>query len=191
MYITTKDNIKELTGETGSNNDVIITSIALSMTTRFEEYMGRLVEIDARTEYFDVGDKQQLFLLQAFPVSACQVWNDLDRTWNTEIDSSNYTFLGSWGELIIDTYTPISGAKTLKVTYTGGMASTQAAFQTSFSDIEMAARIQAAFIFEKRQRIAISAETVGSGSIRMDQKIQLLPEVKEVLDKYRRADYAT
>lgn len=190
MNITTKANIKALIGKDDAADDVILTAIALAVSIRCENYMERLVETAARTEYFDIAEEQRLFLVKAFPVSACQVWNDYDRSWSTELDSSVFTFLGDWGEVIVDQYTLVAGAKRLKITYTGGMAATQSAIETAFPDLEMAARIQGAFLWEKRQKLGIGAESFAGGSMRFQTKLQLIPEVKQILNNFRRQTYA-
>lgn len=187
MYITTKNNIKQLIGKTDASDDVIINSIALGITARFEQYADRLVEIVAdRVAYFDIDPGQELFILRAFPVTAATVWNDFDRSWSTQLDASVYTFLGDLGELTIDQYSLVAGAKRLKVQYTGGMAATQADLQAAFPDLEMACRIQGAFMFDKRQKLGVKGESVAGGNVVYHQKVELLPEVKEVWNIYSR-----
>lgn len=187
MLITIAANIKSLIDKTGSEDDVILQAIALGVSARVESYLGRAIESTERTAYIDVDKGQKLFPLKAFPVSAVTgVWNDFDRSWSTEIDSDLYTFLGDWGELIIDQYILVAGAKRLKVTYTGGLAATQSALQTSYPDIEMAARIQGAFVYEKRQKLGLGAEAVAGSSVRFQVKYKLLPDVMDTLDQYRR-----
>lgn len=187
MYLTTKDNIKLLISKTDASDDVILNAIALSISKRFEQFADRLTEIVAdRVRYFDIDEGQQLFILPAFPVSACSVWNDEDRSWSTQLDSTVFTFLGDWGELIVDDYSLVAGAKKLKVQYTGGMAASQSAFESAFPDLEMACRIQGAFMFDKRQKLGVAGESVAGGTVRFSQKMELLPEVEEVWNIYSR-----
>lgn len=187
MYITTKENIKQLISKTDAGDDVILNAIALGLTTRFEQFADRLVEIIAdRVKYFDIEAGQEIFLLPAFPVSACSVWNDEDRSWNTQLDSGVYTFLGDLGELVVDDYSLVTGAKKLKVQFTGGMAASQTALQTAYPDLEMACRIQGAFLYEKRQRLGAKGQSVAGGNVIYDSKVELLPEVREVWNIYSR-----
>jgi len=188
MDITTKDNIKRLISKEGTEDDKLLIQIASSVSNRLEEYMGRELLIALRTEFFDIEQGQNLFLPLAFPITAADVFNDFDRNFaaSSEIDNNLYTFLGEWGELIIDQFTLDIGAKRLKVTYTGGLATDQADLESKFPDIEMAARIQGAFLYEKRQKLGIGAEAFEGGSMRFQSQLKLLPDVTEAIDKYRR-----
>lgn len=186
MLITTKDNIKLLVGNSGTSDDILLNSIALAVSRYVEKYLGREIETKQRTEYFDVEPGQALFHVKAFPVTACAVYNDTYRAFTTAVPTTNYTYLGEWGQIIVDQYTLESGAKVLKVVYTGGIAASQTALESGdFKDIEMAARIQGAFWFERRKALGLLSENVEGGSLQF-QKLELLPTVKEVLEPYCR-----
>lgn len=189
MLITTKDNVKSLLKITSTDEDVILNAVVLGVSAEFENYMDRKIESTARTEYYDIQPGQKIFSVPGYPISAVAgIWNDTERDFgsSTLIDSTSYTFLGTQGQIIIDDYTLMDGAKALKITYTGGMAATQAALQTAYPDLEFAARVQSCFAFKKKDRIGISAESVAGASISVDQKYELLPGVIAVLDKYKR-----
>lgn len=189
MLITTKENVKSLLSINSPDNDSLINAIVLSISSAVENYMNRLVEAAERTQYFDVQSGQQVFNLGAFPVSACAAYNDYYRSFDTAIDTDLYTVLGDEGQLIVDQYELTAGAKTLKVVYTGGLAANQLVLQTAYPDIEMAARMQAAAMYEKRNKLNILSESFESGSI-SHQKFELLPIVRQILDKYRRMTIA-
>lgn len=189
MLITTKENIKKLKGITSTDSDVILASIAMAVSMHVEKYLMRHVHIEERTEYFDIAEGQAIFNLKGYPVTACKVYNDYDRSFVTEIDQTGFSILGNQGQLIIDRYGLIEGYKVLKVIYTGGIALDQAALELNFPDIEMAARIQGAFWFEKKDKLGISGETIAGGGQLQYQKFELLPTVKEALNPYRNVQY--
>lgn len=189
MLITTLANVKDLIGKTGTEDDTILNAIVLAVSARFENYCDRLIESKSRTEYFDIEEGQQLFKVKAFPVSALVCYNDETWLFTTALDTDVFTFLGDWGELMFTDYVLIAGPKALKVVYTGGMAGTQAALQTAYPDFEMAARIQAAFMWERRKKIGVNAEAIQGTSVQISQKLELISEVKETLDQYRRENF--
>lgn len=192
MLLTTKDNIKKFLGITSNNEDVILSSIATAVSKQIEKHLLRGVHIEERTQYFDVEEGQKVFQLDAYPVTpitACAVYNDYSRAFQTAIDPGNYTVFGSTGELIIDQYSLTTGFRVLKAVYTGGMAATQQALEENYPDIEMATRIQGAFLYTKKDKLGISGETIAGGGQIQYQKIELLPTVKEILQPYRNVQY--
>lgn len=189
MLITTKENIKKLKGITVNDSDVILASIAMAVSMHVEKYLMRHVHIEERTELHDVACGQEVFSLKGYPVTACAVYNDYSRLFPFAIDQTGYTTIGNQGQLIIDRFGLVEGYKVLKVVYTGGLALTQVELETNYPDIEMAARIQGAFWFDKKDKLGISAETIAGGGQLQHQRLELLPTVKEVLNPYRNVQY--
>lgn len=192
MLLTTKENVKALLKISSTDEDAVLVALASSVSKELEGYLDRELEIKARTIYFDVEENQSVFSLPAYPITALECWNDTGRTFPaiSKVDPSNFTFLGDDGTLKFDAYCGtgllVSGSRVLKITYTGGLAADQAALQTNFPDLEMAARIQAAFIYKKKDKLGLGAESVGGGSISVADALELQPEVKSILDGYKR-----
>lgn len=193
MLITTKDNIKKLLGITNdTDNDLLLVSIALAVSAHIEKYLRRQIESKERTRFFDVESRQSVFSLDAYPVSACAVYNDYDRLFssNTVVPSSDYSVAAETGLLVVDKFTLTAGPQMLKVVYTGGLAASQQTLESSYPDIEQAARIQGAYWFQNRNKLGIVGEGMAGASITHYQKFELLPTVKEILQPHRRATYA-
>jgi hypothetical protein len=190
MDLTTKDNVKALIGLTGSGDDVLIVALVKAVSAQITRYMKREVAIAERTEFHDVEPGQKVFLLKAYPVTACAVYNDEARAFTTPLGADVYTFLGSRGRIVVDDYPLIDGAQVLKVVYTGGLAASQEALETQYPDIEMAARIQTAYVYDRRKKLGLASESFGNGSVQFEQKLEILPTVKEMLDPHRRKAYA-
>ena len=189
MLITTRAAIKDFIGITTSENDIILSSIATAVSAHIERYLRRQIEIKERVKYFDVDKNQKVFSFDAYPVSACVIYNDTLRVFESPITNSYYTFLGDNGELAFDDcYELLTGNKVLKAVYTGGMASTQEELLRDFPDIEMAARIQGDFWYERRKRLGISSESMNQTTTQFN-KLELLPTVKESLEPHRRKNY--
>lgn len=187
MDLTTKDNVKKLLNITNdTTNDVLLISIVKATSAAIEEYLDRLLETKERTQYFDVEPGQQVFNLNAYPIVSCKAYNDPYRRSDVEINSDTYTFLGECGQLIIDRFDCYAGAKALKVVYTGGLASDQAHLEALYPDIEMAARIQSAFLFESKNQLFVISESVDRHTVSQREKLQLHAYVKEILSQYVR-----
>lgn len=189
MLITTRDNIKDLIGVTSSDDNIIIASIALAVSAAIESYLMRKIELVERTEYYDVNDGQTMFFVNAYPITTIAIYNDYARTFSTAISSDNYSILGNSGRIVVDKQSLTSGYNALKVVYTGGLAASQSALQSSYPDIEMAARIQGGLWYNARKRLGLSSESIQGGGQTTYKKLTLDPTVKESLETYRNKEY--
>jgi len=189
MLITTRDNIKSLIGLSSSDDDIILASIALAVSAVIERYLIRSIELVERTEYFDVSDGQTMFFVDAYPITQIAVYNDYGRDFSTAISSDNYTILGTNGRVVIDKQSLTSGYSALKIVYTGGLAASQTNLQSSYPDLEMAARIQGGIWYNARKRLGLSSESIQGGGQTSYKKLVLDPTVKESLEMYRNKEY--
>ena len=102
MLITTRAAIKDFIGITTSENDIILSSIATAVSAHIERYLRRQIEIKERVKYFDVDKNQKVFSFDAYPVSACVIYNDTLRKVKDESKSGLYKELDelitSWFE---------------------------------------------------------------------------------------------
>jgi hypothetical protein len=188
MLITTHQAIKDFIGSKESKDDALLANLATAVSQMFEKEMRRKIETKGRVQFFDVEEGQKIFRLDAYPVTWCSVYNSESREFDEEIPRKSYTYLGRLGELVIDKYSLVPGEKVLKVEYLGGMAADTAEFKERYPDIEMAARTQAAFWYEKRSRLGIASESVAQSTTHF-LKLELMPIVKQVLQPYARKCY--
>lgn len=187
MLITTKANIKSYLEIADTGSDTLLTAIALAASSAVEHYIARDVEEKEREVFFDVEPGQHVFSLRAYPVTECEVYNDVSRAFDESslVDDDDYSFLGDEGELIFDLIELVAGAKVLKVVYTGGLAKTQALLETNYPDLELAARVQGAYMFQNKTKLGVASEGVQGASVGY-QKFEMLPIVKEMLAPFRR-----
>jgi hypothetical protein len=191
MDLTTKENVKKLLSidPSDTKNDVVILSLVKAVSAQIEKHLCRSIFIKERTDFFDVEAGQKVIDVDAYPVTACKAYNDVSRLFTSEIDQYSYTYLGDNGQIIFDKYNLSSGAKVLKIVYTGGLAASQADLEANFPDLEMATRIQTAFVFQRKNKLSVSAESVDGHSVTHQEKLALLPFVVESLDNYQRKLY--
>lgn len=167
--------------------DAFLTSSIQSVSQRFQRYMNRFLTQTARVEYFDVASNQAVFLPKALPViSVTDVRNDSDRVFGTDtiVSANEYSVLDS--ELMfVDGISLSPGYKTLRLDYVGGMAPNTTDFVTAFADIAEAADKQVAFIHKRRKTIENESLSTDQGNVGLGAW-DLLPDVKETLDFYKR-----
>lgn len=115
--------------ESVTDKDVIIKSLILGVSRDFEEISSRSVDILERSEVLDVEAFTNDIKLKAWPVQVddptpiFEIFHDPDRAFGaaTEVDSSSYYLDTETGKVDLFIRFPVA-KKTLKVTYTGGMA---------------------------------------------------------------------
>lgn len=191
VEITTLATIKSILGITSATNDVIISRFVTQVSALIGTFIGRHVEQKDRTEFFRVERDQQLFFLKGYPVDTGQTFevrNDFSRKFPTGsiIDADNYAVDDEDGILEIDRVTLESGPRSLRVQYTGGLATTTAGVTTAFPDLALAAEIQAKWLFKRKDDDGLTAVSAEGGSITAFPDLTLVPEVKRILESHRR-----
>lgn len=198
MDLTTTTRVENLILATGTPPAWTTTAIGQLITevsAAVERYLDRYAQSGvSRTEYLDVEAGQRLFRLRAYPVaSMTSVSFDPEQVFgsDTVIDSGDYfsPLYNSSGVLRFpyDLNPPDTATlpDCLKVVYTGGMASSTANFITSYPDIAGAVDKQVAFLYQNRNNLGVSSVSGDAGSISIGAEAWL-PQVKVVLDQYRR-----
>lgn len=168
--------------------DAWITQAIKSVSKRFEAYLGRGISRISRTEYMDVAPGQMAFKFSSWPVTVVDsVRNDSlsDFGSGTEIDVNLRTIFGGEGFMFMKNIVPQSGPVAMRVTYTGGMAADTTSFMAAYPDISEAADMQVGFLDKRRRSIETSSASSGGATVDFTD-VELLPEVKDRLDRYRR-----
>jgi len=186
--LTTADRLKTFLDVSGSGEDTLLGYLVTAISAQVEAYLDRYVESTSRTAYLDVEEGQRVFGLRGYPVtSVSSLRHDIDWTFAStdELATTDYTVLGDDGLLQIPAYDLAAGPRALKITYTGGMAASAAAFYAAYPDAELAVWYQAGYAFERRKFLIDGSAAVAGSSVGF-QAPELLAEVKELLRPYRR-----
>lgn len=174
--------------------DTFLADAIKAISKRFEQYMARGITQGSRTEYFDVFEGRRVFGLVGYPVaSVSSVRNDDLHAFpaSTELSTDVYTpstvnqSTSQDGLLFVDRTELVPGPRSLKVVYVGGMAPDASTFISYFPDLAEAADLQVAFIHKRRNTLPLAGVSVEGSSVTADPW-ELLPEVKDRLDRYRR-----
>lgn len=205
MDLTTRARVKVLLqGAAGTTQDSLLDQLITAESAKVEKYLDRGIEYLARTEFFNVAPGQSVFRLGAWPgidttPANFVVYNDVAHASasytqfpsTTEIDEANYAIDAERGLLLFHYQLPQPGPKTLKVTYSGGMHSTLTGaskvtnFVAQFPDLAYATELQVVAGFNSAKQPSASGFTDAAGSVTY-QTLDLLPQVKRTLDRYRR-----
>ena len=172
--------------------DTFLTNTIKSVSGRFERYMSRGISQTTRAEYFNVDPGQNNYALMGWPVaSITDVRVDWARVFGTDtiVTSDLYTARGEEGILFLDRFWPYPGNKVLLVNYVGGLATDTANLITAYPEIAEAGDMQVAFIHRRRNNIGTAGVSEIGASVSFDS-FDLIPEVKDRLDRFRRTHFA-
>lgn len=195
MDLTTAARVATLVvpGETApSAFNTVIGQVITAVSAAAERYLGRYAQTTSRTEYLTVQPGKRVYRLRAFPVTTLSsVYLDAEQAFgnDTALTSEDYynptyandgLFTLKFYPTVEDTAAP----NAMKITYTGGMATTTANFISGFPDIAHAIDLQCAHIYHTRNYAGTLSQSGDSGSVSI-QTVDWLPEVKATLDRYR------
>lgn len=180
----------------GQPSQTLVSQLITSVSYLVQQYLDRQVQSGSQTQYFDVDDGDQVFQLNAYPVSAvASVYYDYQQAWATAtlLQSTTYAspLYDPTGRMIF--YSPFQPGRklfnALKVSYTGGMAADTTSFVTAYPDVTQAVELQVAFLYQRRNDLGVQSISGDGGSVSM-APMELLPMVRTILDNHRRYGYS-
>ena len=184
--------------ETGdTDDDQMLYSIIKGVSAAFDTYCNRtfILNSSAATEYYS-GGRQKLYLPRYPILSITSVTESVDWDWDNETAltaDDDYHAMTDRGALHRVGTLWLSGAETVRVVYTGGYVAaggTAGTGETALpDDIQEAALLQSMFTYKRRDDLGLAGVSAMGGSISKFSAIELLPEVKAILNKYRRSPH--
>lgn len=194
MELCQLSTVKDLIGieqETTKEDDVLNHLIA-AVSAQIERYLGRTIETDTYTEYFNVDAGSATFSVKAYPVtSVTSVKNSIDWDWaGTTAVSADYVEYDSHPGLIyVYGQQLVAGHGALQIVYTGGMASnTQELSMGSYADIALAAEQQVIATWRARSSFGMTNAGAGANTAMFGEG-GLIQSVRQLLDPHRRRVY--
>jgi hypothetical protein len=164
-------------------------------------YMGRALKKQARTEYHDVLDNQDEFVLLGAPIdvtASITLVNNTDTprdfTDSSDVVESKYYFptanqvceRSHDGIIKLNGKTLSVGVHALKITYTGGMAADTASFISAYNGLALAIAGQVYFDYQQKGNQGLLSEAFAGMSVTRFQQNVLLPDVERKLRQYAR-----
>jgi len=109
-----------------NDNDRLLKTWIASCSMMIEKYLDRSVEKTSYTEYFSLIPNKQFFVVKAYPVSTLtSVYIDSSALWTGDESEIEDCFTNDYANAVYFPYgftVPGSGAKAVRVIYTGGLA---------------------------------------------------------------------
>jgi hypothetical protein len=177
---------------TGSGSDALLTQLATGLGAEADLFCRRKLEKQTKTELFDpVG--QSLFVA-AYPIIAItSIKESLDQDWeNVEALTAgdDYVIYADRGQIARKWTVWLPGRQTVQVVYSGGyvdpVTTPGTGEQAVPADLQRAILMQARYEWQRKDRVGATRITMQDGSAAFEQPIDLLPTVKQVLERYRR-----
>jgi hypothetical protein len=192
MDLTTLTKVKALLELTETDWDGLINELIGAVSERCASYCNRDFASKSRVEHHDGGGRY--LYLRGLPVASITSIHGSD-TWEWAsgdlIDSGDH-YLHTSGMVGYRYGAWPYGPKALKVTYTGGYnafyageGSPPEGYNPPPDGLEMAARTQVAYDFNRRKDVGLESVSFPDGSIQKVNSGEFLPSVKAVLNRYR------
>ena len=188
--VTTAARVKALLEIDSSDNthDTTIENMIDTVGHRFENYLDRSMYQTSRTEEYTTRPRQDVIFLRHYPVASIASVKDAadwDFSGATAWNAADYHVDGSTGMLHLAKY-PVAGPNMLQVVYDAGMSRNQAEFLTEYPNLVMAADLQTAEMFSRRDTMNSGSVSVNGSSVSYEAPLAMTPEVLELLAPYRR-----
>jgi len=192
MDLTTLAKVKALLELTETDWDGLINELIGAVSERCASYCNRDFENKSRVEYHDGGGRY--LYLSGMPVvgSISSIYGSDTWEWASgDLIGADDYFLHASGMVGYRYGAWPYGSKALKVTYIGGYSTFStggilpAGYNPPPDDLEMAARTQVAYDFNRRKDVGLESVSFPDGSIQKVSSGEFLPSVKAVLNRYR------
>jgi hypothetical protein len=177
--------------------DTLLTNALRAVSARFDKETNRtLARTVNATQEFDICDTE--IIVPCYPIESVTKFETKENETDGWAEESTVEFLVRRA-CVISLLSPLTSQLSsainsqfaiARVTYTGGYVlpgATPSAGQTALpDDLEQAAVEQAAWWFQHRDKLGLVRQWPHEGTYEQFAQLDLLPEVKAVLDGYRR-----
>lgn len=182
-------------------DDALISVLITAWSAAIEQYLDRAVLAASFTEVQDVEPGQRNFWVKNWPVTAItDIRSDRTRAFAASAVVSSTAYVNYGGEsgrgrIAFDLYQPIVGPQTLQFNYTAGMAASVGAFVAAYPQLAIACDMQVAWALARKSLVGLQSTSGDGGSVSsfvsdlgrgVAPEKQFIPEIRGVLERYRR-----
>lgn len=189
VALCTQDDVEEILGEVDDEHVAKLEGIINALTPEVERYCERWFAYKANeVEYFSPrGSLLTLWALR-WPIESVGALvesydSDFGAAHVSTVSPGDYAVLAEIGVVRMRYTRFVPGERTLRLTYTGGLARETAGLP---SDLRRAVAEQAAYRFQRRLSLGVSGVNQGQGGGVTFMERDLLSSVKRMLDQFRR-----
>lgn len=200
INLCTLAQVKTWLGIGGSSEDDRINLLIPYVSRRLERAMGRVdgVEQRSRTEFISYvpeipSGKVWGYTTNVAPISSVtsvvvdesHVYSGASATTLTE--DEDFRVKAAQGRIEFEGYRPPEGHDVVRLIYVAGFATDTTALIANevYADLNMAAIMQVAYVFDRRNSLGVTSESV-NGESRSQPGVDLLPDVASLLRPYVR-----
>jgi len=192
--ICTLADVKDRLGISTTEDDTLINRIITGLESIFDNYTMRKLLLNAIDETVYWTGQGQRIILPRFPIVSI---TSIKECWNYDFNNAtaltantDYRLLANSGIVYRISSAWNNCEDGVEIKYRGGYVSagqTPAAGETAMpADISEAAIEQASFIYKRRMNIGLLSQSSNGGSISSFSAMDLLPLVKDTLDRHKR-----
>jgi len=181
--ILTLDQAKHFLGETGTGNDVTITSMVNMVSWKLNSLLNREVLARNQTEYHDGNGGIELWLRHP-PVSGVTLYQDAAYAFGTDtiIASGDYVCWSDTGQIVLTGNIFLNGPKVIYATYSGGWAAASIPWEIQGAAWEMLTK---SYDLQEHRSWATTSRSNDLGGMTA-YNYQELESVKLAIAKYRK-----
>lgn len=191
MNLITVAGLKSFAEIKDSHSDVFIGMLVEAMSERIERYLNRYLTKAQYTEYFEAGVSRTKYWLPAYPIDLTKdfivtdsdVVLTINRDYYVREDQGLIEFVNS---------TTKTKPKQIKVVWTGGYeeindSSIDDGTLDVPSSMKLGCYLQCSYMYKRRNDLGLMSISIAGGfTIGKMPAMALLPDVKEMLNKFRR-----
>ena len=188
------DEVKEFLEITGPQFDDMINHLIVRVSSSMESYVNRNLKLEQRTAYFN--SNRRLMFLSAYPVDMAQTFTFL---WDNVIQPVDKFWLYVWADVgKVEWFRQplFVQPKEISITWSGGYEASCVTYDGTNQnillavpdDLKDACIMQTSYNFRRRRDIGVWSVRTNDGVVQ-NYRIrggQWLPEVKSILDGYRK-----
>jgi len=170
-----------------TTNDTLIQSMITAVSATLENSLNRTVKTEAKTERRSVPRTNRFVLYNGPATSITSVRYSASGVFSRDavtLDPSSYELDGAKDVLAIPDIVTYSGQ--IEVSYVGGMATDTAGLLSAYPVLDLACRMQVAYLWARRKTPGRTSTDIGNGSTQWVGDYDLLDAVVAMLLPLRR-----